>query len=618
MEYQALAKVILSHVGGKENINSLVHCATRLRFTLKEMKKADAEGLKKHPGIIMALESGGQFQVVIGNHVNEVWKAVCAQAGIAEDAPDKAVENRGPLLARVIDIVSGIFTPFIGILAASGILKGLLSLATVCGVLSTNSGTWQVLHAASDALFYFLPLVLGFTAGRKFGGNPYITMVIGGALMHPMMLEAFKASQMAGAPGETFLGIPIVFINYSGSVIPIILASLASCWVEKQSSRFLPSSVKNFTAPLLCLVITVPLAFLVIGPVATWLSQMLAQGFQGIYSVAPWLAGAALGALWQVCVIFGLHWGLVPLMINNIAVFGQDIMLPILLPAVFGQTGATLGIFLRARDTQQKALAGSSFTASIFGVTEPAVYGLTLPLRRPFIFGCVAGGIGGAIVGFSGSHAYSAGFANIFTLAQMIPPGGIDATLWGGIIGSTVALVLSCVLTCIAGVPKAAAPVGSQAPSTPKANEIFSPMNGTVLALDQVPDATFASGLLGEGVAIIPEDGRVIAPFAGVVASLFETRHAIGLLSDTGIEVLIHVGIDTVKLEGKPFVTHVSVGDRIKPGDLLLEFDRASILAAGFDLATPIIISNSENYGGITMLASSAVNAGRPLLALAS
>ncbi|MGP3592474.1 PTS beta-glucoside transporter subunit IIABC [Vagococcus sp. WN89Y] len=617
MEYQALAKVILSHVGGKENISSLVHCATRLRFNLKNMKKADAEGLKKHPGIIMALESGSQFQVVIGNHVNEVWKAVCVEAGLSEDAPAAAAQTNGSLLARLIDILSGIFTPFIGILAASGILKGLLSLAMVCGILSGESGTGKVLQAASDAMFYFLPLILGFTAGRKFGGNPFITMVIGGALMHPMMLDAFNASQLAGAQSETFLGIPIIFINYSGSVIPIILASLVSCWLEKQSNRYLPASIKNFTAPLLCLVITVPLAFLIIGPVATWLSQMLAEGFQGVYAFAPWLAGAAVGALWQVCVIFGLHWGLVPLMINNIAVFGQDTMLPFLLPAVFGQAGATLGIFLRTRDAQQKMLAGSAFTASIFGVTEPAVYGLTLPLRRPFVFGCIAGAIGGAIIGFSGSHAYSAGFANIFTFAQMIPPGGIDATLWGGITGSLVALVLACLLTCMAGATKTASGE-SPAPVKPKDNELFSPMSGTVLALNQVPDATFASGLLGEGVAIIPEDGRVIAPFAGVVASLFETRHAIGLLSDTGIEVLIHVGIDTVKLEGKPFTTHVSVGDRVQPGDLLLEFDRSSILAAGFDLATPIIISNSEKYGGITMLASSAVHAGKPLLALAS
>ena len=614
MEYQALAKDILGHVGGKENIVSLVHCATRLRFKLKENQKADAEGLKTNPGVIMVVESGGQFQVVIGNHVHDVWQAVRGEAGLSDDAPiADDTGDKGSLFGRLIDIVSGIFTPFIGILAASGILKGLLALAVVCGWLSTDSGTYKIWFAASDALFFFFPMVLGYTAGKKFGGNPFITMVIGGALIHPAMIQAFEASQQAGAVGDAFLGIPVTWFNYSSSVIPIILAAWVSCWLEKQSAKRLPSSMKNFFTPLICLAVTVPLTFLVIGPIATWLSQLLANGYQWIYVLAPWLAGAAMGALWQVCVIFGLHWGLVPLMINNLAVLGHDSMLPMLLPAVFGQVGAALGVFLRSRDARQKMLAGSSVTAGIFGITEPAVYGVNLPLRRPFIFGCVAGAIGGAIVGFSDTHVYSFGFANIFTVAQMIPPGGVDATLWGGIFGTLVALVLSCVMTLVAGMPARAAEATPVAVTVGE-NDVLSPMTGTVLALDQVPDATFASGLLGNGAAIIPSDNKVIAPFAGEVASLFATKHAIGLLSDSGIEVLIHVGIDTVKLDGKPFTAHVKVGDKVQPGDLLLEFDRQAIIDAGYDLATPIIISNSDEYRDVVTVAATAVQAGTPLL----
>ncbi|QOV67378.1 PTS beta-glucoside transporter subunit IIABC [Citrobacter sp. BDA59-3] len=617
MEYQALAKDILSHVGGKENITSLVHCATRLRFKLKDNKKADGEGLKANPGIIMVVESGGQFQVVVGNHVHDVWQAVRDEAGLTDDTPvaEPKQGEKVSLVGRVIDVVSGIFTPFIGIMAASGILKGLLALAVVCGWLTTNSGTYQIWFAASDALFYFFPLILGYTAGKKFGGNAFVTLAIGGALTHPMMIKAFEASQTPGAVSETFLGIPITFINYSGSVIPIIIAAWASCWLEKQCNKFLHSAVKNFFSPLICIAVVVPLTFLAIGPLATLLSQGLAHGYQAIYLFAPWLAGAALGALWQVCVIFGLHWGLVPLMINNLTVFGQDTMLPILLPAVLGQVGAVLGIFLRTRDPRQKILAGSAATAGIFGITEPAVYGLTLPLRRPFIFGCVSGAIGGAIVGFSDSHVYSFGFANVFTLAQMIPPGGVDATLWGGILGTVVSLVLACILTFVAGMPKTAA-VTKPITIVPGENDILSPMSGTVLALEQVPDSTFAAGLLGQGAAIIPSDNKVIAPFAGEVASLFQTKHAIGLLSDSGIEVLIHVGIDTVKLEGKPFTAHVSVGDKVQPGDLLLEFDRDAILSAGYDLATPIIISNSDDYRAVTTVASTSVESGMPLLAV--
>ncbi|MEN4806966.1 PTS beta-glucoside transporter subunit IIABC [Pantoea agglomerans] len=617
MEYHTLAQDILSHIGGRENIVSLVHCATRLRFKLKDNHKADAEGLKKNPGVIMVVESGGQFQVVIGNHVHDVWQAVRSEAGLADElsAATEGEKTGGNVFNHLIDIVSGIFTPFIGILAASGILKGLLALAVVCGWLSVESGTYKIWFAASDALFFFFPLVLGYTAGKKFGGNPFITMVIGGALTHPTMIAAFNASQQSGEMTDAFLGIPVTWFNYSASVIPIILAAWVSCWLEKQSSRRLPASMKNFFAPLICLSVTVPLTFLVIGPLATGLSQILANGYQWIYALAPWLAGAALGALWQVCVIFGLHWGLVPLMINNLAVLGHDSMLPMLLPAVMGQVGAALGVFLRSRDARQKMLAGSSVTAGIFGITEPAVYGVNLPLRRPFIFGCVAGAIGGAIVGLSSTHVYSFGFANIFTIAQMIPPGGVDSTLWGGIAGTLLALTLGCGMTLVAGMPRNTAP-DAALPITPGEDDILSPMTGTVLALDQIPDPTFASGLLGQGVAIIPSDSKVIAPFAGEVASLFQTRHAIGLLSHSGIELLIHVGIDTVRLDGKPFTAHVKVGDAFRAGDLLLEFDRQAILDAGYDLATPIIITNSDEYPEVMTMAGTAVTAGTPLLSV--
>ncbi|EIY4981202.1 TPA: PTS beta-glucoside transporter subunit IIABC [Klebsiella quasipneumoniae subsp. similipneumoniae] len=617
MEYKALAQDILNRVGGKENIVSLVHCATRLRFKLKDNGKADAEGLKANPGVIMVVESGGQFQVVIGNHVHDVWQAVRQEAGLSDDSePTAESVEKGSLLGQIIDVVSGIFTPFIGVLAASGILKGMLALAVVCGWLTPQQGTYKIWFAASDALFFFFPLFLGYTAGKKFGGNPFVSMVIGGALTHPLMIQAFEASQAPGAAVEHFLGIPVTFINYSSSVIPIILASWVCCWLERKSNALLPSSMKNFFTPAICLAIVVPLTFLLIGPLATWLSHLLAQGYQIIYAVAPWLAGAAMGALWQVCVIFGLHWGLIPLMINNLTVLGHDSMLPMLLPAVMGQVGAVLGILLKTRDARQKVLAGSAFSAGIFGITEPAIYGLTLPLRRPFIFGCVAGAIGGAIVGFSNAHVYSFGFGNIFTVAQMIPPQGLDSTVWGGVVGIFAALIISCGLTFFAGLPRASAAPGAVAVAPVSANDILAPMSGSVIALDQVPDSTFASGLLGRGVAIIPAVGKVIAPFPGEVASLFQTKHAIGLQSDSGIELLIHVGIDTVKLDGVPFTAHVKEGDRVQAGDLLIEFDRQAILDAGYDLATPIIISNSDDYREIDTVAPSAVEAGQPLLSV--
>jgi PTS system beta-glucosides-specific IIC component len=610
MDYQGLAQDILKHVGGKANIVSLVHCATRLRFKLKDNALADA-GLKNNPGVIMVVESGGQFQVVIGNHVHDVYSAVCLAAGINEDAsPQESKGEKNNPLNRLIDIVSAIFTPFLGVMAASGILKGMLSLSVVCGWMNTESATYKIWFAASDSLFYFFPLVLGYTAGKKFGGSPFLTMAIGGALTHPLITQAFEAASQP----ERFLGIPVTFINYSSSVIPIIFAAWASCWLEKRCNKVFPAAMKNFFTPLVCLGVVVPLTFLVIGPAATWLSQMLAHGYQAIYAFAPWLAGTVMGAIWQICVIFGLHWGLVPIMINNLSVLGHDTLMPLLLPAVMGQVGATLGVFLSTRDAKLKVLSGSAVTAGLFGITEPAVYGVTLPNRRPFIFGCIAGGIGGAIVGFSQSNLYSFGLASIFSLAQMLPPGGMDSTVWGAIIGTVLSLVLACGLTWAFGLPRSV-----QSASLPTAiagdDSILAPMSGTVLEMDQVPDATFAGGLLGKGAAIIPLNNEVRAPFYGEVASLFQTRHAIGLLSDSGIEVLIHVGIDTVKLDGQHFTAHVQPGDKIKPGDLLIEFDREAILAAGYDLATPIIVSNSDDYQGVTRVAQqSTLNSGMPFL----
>lgn len=454
MKYQALAQDILRHVGGKENIHSLVHCATRLRFKLNDNQLADAESLKANPEVIMVVESGGQFQVVIGSHVQEVYAALCQEAGLNDVKRVVPTQNKEKqtLAAAFIDVVSGIFTPFLGVMAACGILKGALALCQAAGWLTESSGTWRILFAAADALFYFLPLVLGYTAGKKFGGNPFVTLVIGGALVHPTMLAAFQAA--ATGESATFFGVPIVFINYASSVIPIICSAWFCCWLERQCDKIMPSAVKSFFTPLICLAVTVPLTFLAIGPLATALSQLLADGFQFVYKAAPWLAGGLLGAVWQVCVIFGVHWGLIPLMMNNMAVPGHDPMLVILLPAVFGQVGAALGVFLKTRDARLKALAGSSVISGVFGITEPAVYGVTLPSRRPFIFGCVGGALGGAIVALSHSQAYSFGLASIFTLAQIIPASGIDSSVWGAIVGAALSLILACLLTVIAGLPQ--------------------------------------------------------------------------------------------------------------------------------------------------------------------
>lgn len=601
MEYRTLADEILRGVGGKENVNSVVHCATRLRFKLKDTRKADAAGLKENPGVIMVVESGGQFQVVIGNHVGAVYEALVKGSALSDSSDDDRGDN-GSVFARAIDVISGIFTPFIGIMAASGILKGFLALALACGWMVPESGTYKVWFAASDAMFYFFPLVIGYTAGKKFGGNPFVTMMIGGAMVHPLMIAAFDVQQ-SGAHSEHFLGIPLVFINYTSSVIPVILAAWASSWLEKQSMKILPGALRNFITPLICLMVIVPLTFLVIGPVATWASQQLAHGYQFVYHVSPMVAGAFMGALWQVCVIFGLHWGLVPLMINNFSVLGHDTMLPLLLPAVMGQVGAVAGVMLRTKDVRTRALSGSAISAGIFGITEPAVYGITLPHRRPFIFGCVGGALGAAVLGYFQTTAYSFGFPSVFTFTQIIPPTGFDKTVTAGIAGTLIALLFAALATYFFGVkqeavaPEVSEKAQADALQAPRGKTLIaSPMSGPCIALDTVKDPTFASGLLGKGVAIVPVAGRVVSPVDGTVVSLFKTHHAIGIESADGAEILIHVGIDTVKLDGKFFTPHVDVDAVVKQGDLLLEFDVQGITDAGYDLTTPVLVTNSDDY----------------------
>lgn len=603
MKYQSLAEFIINGVGGRENIKSVSHCATRLRFELISNTNANKKELHDHADVIMVVESGGQLQIVIGNNVSEVYQAIEALGATdkllpdnVEDNGDKSKEN---LFSRLINVVSGIFTPFLGVLAASGILKGLLALSVVCGVMSESSGAFKIFSAAGDALFYFFPLVLGYTAGKRFGGSPFLSMVIGGALMHPSMISAFDAQLQLGGTSDTFFGIPITYINYAGSVIPVIFASWLSSLVEKNCNKILPSAVKNLFTPFIALAVVVPFSFLLIGPIATWLSESMANAFLAAYEFAPAVAGIIMGALWQVCVMFGLHWGLVPVMLNNVTVLGHDIMQPLLVPAVVGQLGAALGVFLKTKDPKLKTLSGSAVSAAIFGITEPAVYGVNLPNRKPFIFGCIAGAVGGMIVGSFHGSIYSFGLTSFFTLAQMIPPTGMDMTVWGAIIGTLVSLILSTVLTLFFGLPKA-----EQVMIDKNDNSeiiIQSPLTGKVINISEVNDPTFSSGLLGQGVGIIPTSGKVVAPFDGVISSLFSSKHAINMVSYDGVELLIHVGINTVRLNGEGFIAHVKSGDSVKAGELLLEFDIDFIQKAGYLLDTPVLINNSDSYNAIRL-----------------
>lgn len=590
---KTLAADIIRHVGGKDNVKSVFHCATRLRFKLKDEQKANPEALKNHDGVITVVQSGGQFQVVIGNNVPYVYQDVVEAGGFQTSSNDDT-EKTG-VFNRLIDVIAGIFTPILGPMAGSGLLKGLLAILVALGLLTQDMGTYIVLNAAADALFYFLPVILGHSAAKKFGGNPYIGMIIGGALVYP----AIVAMQGAGE-SLTFLTVPVVLMSYASSVIPIILAAYVSSKIETFFNKHTHEAVRNFTTPMMALLIVVPLTFLAIGPVATYASQGLAGGYSFLYELSPIVAIAFIGAFWQVLVMFGLHWGLVPIIINNLAVVGMDTIVVGVLMATFGQVGATLAITLKARDPKTKGLGTSSTIAGVFGITEPAIYGLTLPRKKPFVFGMVGGAAGGVVGGMLGTAAYAMGGLGVFSIPVMIPATGLDMTFYGALIGLAVATLVSFGLT-FAFHKEVETGEQTTAEVAPAVSEhvgfpVSAPVKGEAVSLETVRDEVFSSGAMGKGLAIMPTEGVVYAPFDGEVVTVFQSKHAIGLRSHSGVEVLIHVGLDTVQLGGKHFETFVQAGQRVTEGDVLVKFDLEAIAQAGYDTITPVIVTNTGNY----------------------
>lgn len=621
MKYEQLAKDIIENVGGKENVISVIHCITRLRFKLKDEGKAQTEVLENMDGVVSVRRSGGQYQVVIGNHVPDVYKAVVAVGGFGVDQPvdDENEGEKGSLFNRFIDMISGIFTPILAVLVASGMIKGFNTLFVAFGWLNEQGGTYQILNAIGDGLFYFLPVFLGYTAMKKFGGSPFLGMLIACALVYPALEGIPEAAEplytlFAGTVFESpiyieFLGIPVILMTYSMSVIPIIISAFFAAKLENYFEKVIPDVVKTFVAPMLTMLIVIPLTFIVIGPVATWASQLLGQGTIWLYDLSSVIAGALLGGLWLVFVMFGLHWGLVPIAMNNISSQGWDPILASTFVHSFALAGAILAVWIKTKDQKIKTLSAPAFISSIFGVTEPGMYGIVLPLKKPFFFTLISSAIGGALLGMFGTRGYVMPGLGIFQIPSFISSEGLDMSVFGAIIAAIIGMVLAFVLSYyFGGINKGIVSndhvVKEDITTTNhiqagKEVAVTSPIKGQVLPLSEVSDQTFASGAMGKGIAIMPIDGRVVAPVNGKIASLFKTKHAIGIESEDGIEILIHVGIDTVQLEGQYFTAHINQGDEIKAGDLLLEFDIEKIKEAGYEVVTPIIITNHNQFTSV-------------------
>ena len=651
-KYETLAKEIVKNIGGKENVISLTHCITRLRFKLKEEKKANDDVLKNMEGVVTVMKSGGQYQVVIGNHVTEVYADVMPLLGLEEGKAEDTEEKKGGNpLNRLIDVLSGIFQPILGIMAACGMVKGLSVLFLTLGLYAEASGEYQVLNAIGDGLFTFLPLFLGYTAAKKFGLKPMLGLVIGAILCYPsIQADALKASGDAlytlfqGTIFESdvyieFLKIPIIGMNYTSTVIPVIFVVYFASKCEKFFNKFIPDLVKFFFVPMLTLIVAIPVGFILIGPIATFGSNLIAEAVMTVRDFSPMIAGAIVGLTWQILVIFGLHWGFIPVYINNIMTNGYDNVMMPFFACTFATSAVVLAIFFKTKNKKLKEMALPNFISGIFGVTEPAIYGITLPLKTPFIISCIAGGIGGGFYGAFNFRKFSMGGMGIFEFPAMVEPDGGFGNLIVAFAGVGITMVIAFVATMIffhdKEEDKAALETSTgnlettnkefnSSEQITKTKEtamldrisIVSPLKGKVIKLEKMQDDAFASGILGKGVAIVPEEGAVYAPVDGEISALFPTLHAIGIKADSAAEVLIHVGLNTVQLNGKGFDAKIKQGDRIKTGQLLLTFDKEMIEKEGYCMETPVIISNTDAFLDVIDTKEEKVKAGDPLLTI--
>ena len=652
--YDALAKTIIKDVGGKDNVISVVHCTTRLRFKLKDEKKANDDALKDTDGVVTVVKAGGQYQVVIGNEVADVYEAVLKEGGFSgggQVADDDLDDSNMSLMDKAIDLISGIFTPILGPMAAAGMIKVLTAMCASFGWLAKTSGTYEVLYAIGDGFFYFLPLILAITSAKKFKVDRFTAITIGAAMCYPAMVamnsskkvlfDLFNGTFLHSQVHATFLGIPIISMNYTSTVIPIILAVWFASVVEKWCKEWIPTVVKTFLVPFVTLLIVVPLTFLIIGPLATWIGNALAAITSAVYNFSPVLAGILLGGFWQVFVIFGVHWGFVAVMMSNIAALGYDPILGLSLGASFAQIGVVLAILLQTKDQKLKGIALPAFLSGIFGVTEPAIYGVTLPRKKPFILSCIAAGVGGGLIGFFGTKMYMMGGMGVFVIPAAIgPKTGVDMSVYGLMIAMAVSFVLGFILQMALGKKsvdqaydekqaKAVQEVASQADAIAKAapslastsdlnvsTELVSPLAGELLPLSEVKDEVFSSGAMGEGVAVEPSEGVLHAPADGKVVMTFPTGHAIGMKTSDGAEILMHIGMDTVNLQGHGFETLVAKGDEVKAGDELVKFDIDAIHAKGYVVTTPIVVTNSKDYEKITVVSQGKVKVGQEILDL--
>ncbi|GED01726.1 beta-glucoside-specific PTS transporter subunit IIABC [Bacillus atrophaeus] len=612
MDYHKVSKEILQLVGGEENVQSVIHCMTRLRFNLHDNAKADRSRLEQMDGVMGTNISGEQFQIIIGNNVPKVYKALLENSGLSEENTKGASGQKKNVLSALFDVISGVFTPILPAIAGAGMIKGLLALAVTFGWMAETSQAHTILTAIGDGAFYFLPMLLAVSAARKFGSNPYVAAAIAGAILHPDL-----TALLGSGKSISFIGLPVTAATYSSTVIPILLAIWMTSYVEKWIDRVTPSSLKLIVVPTLTLVIVVPVTLMTVGPLGAILGDYLSVGVNYLFDHAGIVAMILLAGTFSLIIMTGMHYALVPIMINNIAQNGHDYILPAMFLANMGQAGASFAVFLKSKNKKFKSLAFTTSITALMGITEPAMYGVNMRLKRPFAAALIGGAAGGAFYGVTGVASYIVGGnAGLPSIPIFIGP-----TFLYAVIGLVISFAAGTAAAYLIGFEDVQAEgsneTAEKAPEMKVDGEmIHSPIKGEVKALSEVNDSVFSAEIMGKGFAIVPEEGLAVAPVSGIITAVFKTKHAIGITSDRGAEVLIHIGLDTVQLDGRHFDVLVKEGDNVSPGDPLVSFDIEKIKAAGYDVITPVIITNTDQYAVTAVKESGTVKTNEALLAL--
>ncbi len=634
MDFKQLATTILENVGGKENVKSVVHCATRLRFTLVDSSKANTEVLSKTKGVLKVVDAGGQYQIVIGPDVPQVYQEVVALSGFeakaaVEDAKAAADDNRSPL-SKALEGIASIFQPVIPAICGAGLLKAVLALCSVLKWIDTTGQTYIILNALSDSAFYFLPILLAQSCAKKFKCNQGTAMALAGLLVYPSFITLLKGEEAV----KIFNLIPVTKATYTSSVIPIILGVWFMSLVEHFVQKYCPKAVKFFFVPFFSLVIGGVVTICALGPIGAWLSDLINLFFSWLKDIAPWLVPTVVGITSPLLVMTGTHYGLIPIGTNNLATVGHDAVVgPGMLVSNVAQGAAGLAVAVRSKDPDVKQLASSGGITGVLGITEPVLYGINLKYMFPLYAAMIGGGIGGLFLGITGVERFGAGSPGLLVLPVYLPTeqasalGFTMANFTNAVIGVVIAMVVSFVSCFIMygvwhkkGLIDAEEPVEDKKEETAKETTevkealVYAPCKGEVVPLSEVKDEVFSSGAMGKGVAIKPSEGKVYAPCDATISVFFPTGHAIGLQADNGVEILIHVGMDTVNLNGKGFTPKAKVGDKVKKGDLLLEVDLKEIEKANLSTITPIIITNSADMKDVVATDAKTVKNGDKLI----